>query len=405
MTAGEAAFLLPFVLPRIFRPALLDVFGLTNFELGTAFSVYGVVAVGAYFFGGPLADRFNARRLLVIALLTTAVAGLVLLTEPALRTLVLLYAWWGVSTIALFWSPLIRTTREWGAEHQQGAAFGLLDGGRGLLAAVTASAMVVLFGWLMPPVGGEAQPGELAAALRAVILLLIGITIAAALLTWWALPDNRRTGNTDEQGFDPHVLPQLLRRPTLWLQAIIILCAYVGFKSTDDFALYAHEVLGFDDVDAASVGALSIWIRPIAAIGAGLLADRFGANRMTLLSFTLLAAGSCVLASGLFDDALATLFIATIIGTSLGIFALRGLYFAVMQESRVPLAYTGTAVGLVSVIGYTPDVFMGPLMGFLLDRSPGAAGHQDFFWLICAFAVAGLLATGLFSRLTRSSAG
>ena len=61
-----------------------------------------------------LADRFNARRLLVIALLTTAAAGLILLTDPSLRTLVILYAWWGVSTIALFWSPLIRTTREWG---------------------------------------------------------------------------------------------------------------------------------------------------------------------------------------------------------------------------------------------------------------------------------------------------
>ena len=48
IVAGEAAFFLPFVLPRVFRPTLLDVFHLTNLELGIAFSVYGVVAMLAY---------------------------------------------------------------------------------------------------------------------------------------------------------------------------------------------------------------------------------------------------------------------------------------------------------------------------------------------------------------------
>jgi len=61
MAAGESVFLLPFVLARVFRPTLLDVFGITNLELGVAFSVYGVVAMIAYFAGGPLADRYSAR--------------------------------------------------------------------------------------------------------------------------------------------------------------------------------------------------------------------------------------------------------------------------------------------------------------------------------------------------------
>ena len=62
IAAGEAVFLLPFVLARVFRPTFLDVFGITNLQLGVAFSFYGVVAMLAYFAGGPLADRFSARR-------------------------------------------------------------------------------------------------------------------------------------------------------------------------------------------------------------------------------------------------------------------------------------------------------------------------------------------------------
>ena len=43
--SGEAIFILPFVLPRVFRPTVLDVLELDNVELGLCFSVYGLVAI------------------------------------------------------------------------------------------------------------------------------------------------------------------------------------------------------------------------------------------------------------------------------------------------------------------------------------------------------------------------
>jgi nitrate/nitrite transporter NarK len=61
--AGEAIFFLPFVLARIFRPTLLDHFGITNTEIGIWFSVYGIVAMISYFLGGALADRFSGQGL------------------------------------------------------------------------------------------------------------------------------------------------------------------------------------------------------------------------------------------------------------------------------------------------------------------------------------------------------
>jgi hypothetical protein len=45
----------------------------------------------------------------------------------------------------------------------------------------------------------------------------------------------------------------------------------------------------------------------------------------------------------------------TRLSNSRRIFALRGLYYAIMEEGQVPLAYTGSAVGLVSVTGYAPS--------------------------------------------------
>lgn len=398
--AGESVFLLPFVLQRVFRPTLLEVFDLTNLELGTAFAVYGVVAMAAYFFGGPLADRFPARNLLAIALASTAAGGLVMMTVPSHSTLVLLYAYWGFTTMALLWAPMIRATREWGGETEQGRAFGLLDGGRGLLAATMGSVMVLLFAGFLPEDASTANITEKTEALRRVILAMSGITLAAAVLVMLALPYSDPSDGGSHQALSLEGVRQAATMPSVWLQAAIILCAYVGFKAIDDFSLYANQVVGLDEVDAAQAGVLSLWIRPFAAVGAGLLADRIGATTMTASSFLLLAIGSLILASGLIGSGMVWVFLLTIVCSSIGIFALRGLYFAIMREGKVPLAYTGATVGLVSMIGYTPDVFMGPLMGYLLDQSPGALGHQHVFWVVTGFGVLGLLASWRFAKVT-----
>ena len=74
--AGEAIFSLPFHIARYFRPSFLEVFALSNTQLGDIFAVYGVTAMLAYFPGGMIADRVSVRNLLVASLLATALGGL-----------------------------------------------------------------------------------------------------------------------------------------------------------------------------------------------------------------------------------------------------------------------------------------------------------------------------------------
>lgn len=124
---------------------------------------------------------------------------------------------------------------------------------------------------------------------------------------------------------------------------------------------------------------------------------------MTMFSFAALTLASGVIAAGLLRPGMVAAFFATLLATSAALFALRGLYFAIMDEGRIPFASTGTAVGIVSVVGYMPDVFMGPLMGALLDRSPGSEGHHHVFAAVSAFALTGLFATIGFRRITRNS--
>ena len=202
MIAGEAIFLLPFVLSRVFRPTFLDTFGISNLQLGTAFSLYGVVAMFSYFAGGPLADRYSARRLIVTAMLFTSAGGLVMSTIPALGILSWLYAFWGLTTIFLFWGALIKTTRELGRSNQ-GQTFGLLDGGRGLFAALLSSFSVLIFAALLPQDVETATFEQRSEALSTIILIFSGLGVLSAILVWVFVPENK---NDDASGDVPKPL-------------------------------------------------------------------------------------------------------------------------------------------------------------------------------------------------------
>jgi nitrate/nitrite transporter NarK len=396
IVAGEAVFALPFHVARFFRPTVLQVLQLTNTELGAAQAVYGVVAMLAYFPGGPLADRFPARNLLTASLLATSVGGLYFATFPPGRGLSVLFGFWGLTTILLFWAALIRATREWGGESRQGRAFGILDGGRGLFAAALAVGAVAVFEQLMPDdpaAGGE--PAR-ASALRGVIYMYTAVTAGAGVLCWSFVPERRDVLATEESLF-AHIRG-VVRLPRVWLQALIVVCAYVGYKGVDDYSLYAVQVYGMSEVDGARVSTLGAWVRPFAAVGAGWLGDRISASRVSAICFVLMSASYAWLATATPRPSALWVLYLNVLVTCTAIFGLRGVYFALFQEAAVPVAVTGTAVGIVSVIGYTPDIFVNLVGGWLLDRSPGLEGHQHFFSFLLVVAAIGLAATLAFRR-------
>jgi len=392
--AGEAVFVLPFVIPRVFRPTLLEALAIDNTQLGAAFSAYGLVAMASYGLGGPLADRFPVRWMMAVALLCTAAGGLVFASIPGPTTLWALYGAWGVTTILLFWAGLLRATRGWGGDNQQGRAYGLLDGGRGMLAALLSTLALGVFAVAL---GEEPTPADQRLALQAVIGAGIALTVVAAGLVVAFVPDDAEPSPPRPPWED---VRSVLARPAVWLQALVVVCAYVGYKGTDDTSLLAVEVLGWDEVQAAGLGTLSFWLRPVSAVGAGLLADRLGGWRTVAGAFAVLLAADLAVALGTVGPVV-PLVLAGVVGTAAMVYALRGVYFALTQEAGIPLAQTGAAVGMVSVLGYTPDVFMGPLMGVLLDGSPGTPGHRHLFLVLAGFALLGGLASVAFGRLAR----
>lgn len=400
--AGEAVFSLPFHVVRFFRPTVLDVFGVTNLEIGQVQGTYGVIAMACYFLGGPLADRFEARYLLLSSLLATAAGGLYFAQLPDFRGLQLLYAFWGCSTILLFWSALIKATREWGGLSQQGRAFGLLEAGRGAFAAILVSLALWILGLFLPANLENLEPSQQRAALQSIIYLYTGATLFAALLVALYIPTHGTgTVTTEPGGGALRRLKTVLSTPLIWPQLVIVVSAYVAYKGIDNYVLYAVQGYQLNEVEGARVAAVSGWLRPLSAIAAGFLADRVRASRVVQGSFMLLIAGYALFATLVPGPGLYWLLLSNVIVTSVAVYALHAIYFALVAESRIPLGVTGTAVGTISVIGFTPDIFFAPAMGWLLDNHSVVAGHQLVFTGLLAFACLGCLSSLLFIRQLR----
>ena len=390
--AGEAVFILPFVLPRIFRPTVLEVFEMGNLEYNLTQSVYGIIAIPSYLLGGPLADRFPPRKLIAIALWLTALGGLLYAVYPSFDTLRVLYGYWGFTTIFLFWAPMIKATRVWGGDNAQGKAFGFLDGGRGLTGFLFGLLGVFIFALFLVDDPTKASLAERQAAFTYVIYAATAIIVLIGILVWFFMRTRMDEREILVERITFKEIKALLKLPSVWLLMVIILCAYVGYKLTDVISQFANEVMGYDQVESAQVGTFLQFLRPATGILLGLIVDRFKITFWLFLGLVFCVIGGFLFATGAVAPTTTLLFFISVCVVGVGIYAARALYFGVMKKGRIPLVLTGTAVGLVSLVGYTPDIFAGPAYGYFLDTYPGQQGHQYVFWMLSGFSMIGAMA-------------
>jgi len=223
--AAESIYILPYVLARVFRPTFLDVFNLTNLELGGLFSTYGIVAFFSYLYGGVLADRYSPRKLLSISLIFTSLGGLIMMTYPSYFIMQLLFAYWGFTTVFIFWAPMLKATRAIGGVRMQGKTFSFLDGGRGIVASSIGLIGVLIFSIIITKdvslltLSEKQEVFKYVIGASSLIVFIIGIVVYTYLKI--ELKDDEKIGNIKS-------LLKLSKLKSVWLISFIILCAYMG---------------------------------------------------------------------------------------------------------------------------------------------------------------------------------
>ena len=396
--AGEAIFLLPFILMRVFKPVIREAFEISDAQIGEAQALYGITAVLSYFFGGFIADKWEARKLLSISLILTAIGGFWMTLIPSIFTLKILYAFWGVSTILLFWASLIKATRQWGNENNQGLSFGLLDGGRGFFAATIALSGAGILTFFFPQKGVEITFENKVQTLQYIIGSITFIVFLVAVLVWKVLPNEaNKSESSKEFQFNFKKAFTLMKQRKVIFHSLIIFCAYCSYKLTGVYGTYAKDVWKFSLEEATYFAVFIQYLRPLAAISIGWIADKFVPSKLIIPSFSVLILTSTFLGFGLNNSSIFLAF-TTFIFMAFGTYSLRGLYFAIIVETKTPIQRTGTLVGIISVVGFTPDIFMSLFNGYMLGKNPTIVEYEHLFTTFTIIPVIGLMAAWGFRK-------
>src|SRR6056297_237034 len=322
--AGESIYMLPY-LRKSFQTSMEATFGLSSFEVGTLNALFGILALVCYLPGGWLADRFSARRLLTLSLVGTGLGGLYMATVPGYAGLLAVHAFWGVFSILTFWAALIKAVRLWSESGEQGRAFGILDGGRGVVGAGLGSVAAACFS-----LSGSVETG-----LVAVIVVYSSASILAGLAIWFTVPDDHESfSEHDSAGNRPDVLEsisQSMRSSQVWMIALVIFCAYFCFLGTYEFPAYAERGFERSKEFGAWLGAFRDWLRPAAAVVAGVIADRVSASRAIRAAFVvlMLSYATLWLVPPVVTPVVMPIAVlwTQVTATALAVFALRGIYF------------------------------------------------------------------------------
>lgn len=392
--SGSIIYWLPFM-SEIYYVPMQEAFGFSKTELGILSSTFGFVSLLSYVPGGWLADRFSSRKLITIALVITAAGGFLFATFPSFNVSLVLYGIWGIASACIFWSAMIRATRNWASHEEQGKAFGILEGGRNGVDMITGAIFLSIFAFR----GGSDM------ALSELFVLISIITVALAVLVWFVMADDQRL-DEDEPAHSQLTLAgtiEVLKLPIVWLLAIIILSAYSGYWGAAYFTPYATEVFELGSVMGGAVGTAKLWVAALVAVAAGYIADRIGPAKAVVWSFAFMTLGFLVFALLPGTPSLLPLLLLNVAVITSAVYALRGIYFSLLEQGGIPIVLTGTATGVISVIGYTPDIFMPLIGGITLDATPGARGYQNYFLIVSILSFIGLIASYMVYRMIQAS--
>ena len=381
-------------LRQVYQGSMMAALGLDDTHLGYLYSILGVAFMVSYLPSGWLADRVAPRLLITLSLLGTGLLAMWYATLPGFPVLLLIFSGFGVTTGLTFWAALLKRVGWLAGENEQGRFFGVLDGGRGLVEALLATVAIWMFARLTGEFGADhqAQAFQWVIRLYAITCLVLGVIMA--VLRDPQRPENDGAPAVEEapRGNLRRDLMQLARMPELWLVTAIVFCGYHFFWATYSFSAYLTEgELGLSATMAGVITTIKLWMRPIGGIGGGWLGDRFGNLRVLTWAMAMAALGMLGL---IFLPALHVTLQVAMLAVLIGLvtYAIRGLYWAILDQCLIPARITGLAIGIISVVGYSPDVLLPLINGWLTQTFPGMLGYQIYFGYVLTVGSFGVVA-------------
>ena len=392
--SGSFICSLPWFRSYYYAP-FMAAFGMTNTEMGLCGTALGVAGIAAYLFGGIICDYVSIKILIPFAMISTGAMGLVMLANPSPMLMIVIHGLFAITALMLFFPAMTKTVRSLASSNEQGKAFGIFEGGRGISNAVYLAIAAFIFG-RMTIMKNETF------GVRGIILFYSAMTIALGVLDIFLLRGVREEkGTGGDDAVNLKMLTKPLKMPAVWLMIGIIFATLTLSTGYYYISPYVTEVFGVSALLGAILSSSSQYIRPIASFGAGVLGDRINNSKVMLIGQIGLAAGLVIILMTPKSMGVVPILVACLM-IFFSMYMCVTMHFAIMDEAEFPKECVGTAIGLICAIGYLPEATSPFVAGVILDKFPGVAGYRLFFIYMFAVTIAGLVLTLIWLRMTKT---
>lgn len=395
--SGGVSFDLAY-LRYIYQIPMAKFMGFTNTEIGLIMSTYGITAIILYAPSGIIADKFSHRKMITSAMILTGLLGFLMWTYPPLWAMLAIQVAFAITTILMLWSVSIKAASLLGDHTEQGKIMGWMEGLRG----VGVMSLAVFTMWAFSLFGPDGSN-----SLKTVILIYSVVYILLGILCWFFVSDDKaipQSSNEPKKSFQFSDILSVLRISTTWYCSLIILGVYTIYAILSYSTNYLTEMYGMGLVAASYMGiVINKIFRAICGPLGGLITtySRVKSPTRVIQFLALISVATLValLATNSNPQSVAV-GIGLILLLGFACYASRGLYFACPGEARTPVFIMGTTVGICSVIGFLPDVFVYPIVGYWQDTLPPAEAYRNM-WLmgLCASSMVIVFTFLLFRKI------
>ena len=355
-----------------FYVAFQNATGFSGTQLGQLITVTGIASVILYIPGGIIGDRFPTKSLYLFGMSGTAVCAFVFAALPSFEIMLILHIVMAIMGNGIVWAVSNKAPRLLGTDEEQSTIFAT----RGVFTRIVQLAVSftgIAFIAMMPTERGGMQ-----------VLLMMYAVIAILCVIITALffkPVIEDTAKSKAVTFSD--IKDVLKMSNVWLVGITGFGLYTASIGIVYIQPYLSSMYGMSTAISSTLGVITKQIGIAAAPFLGfLLAKKFNFLKYTsqLIVYSSVIAIACFGFYIIFP-ASPSLLIAAISISLLAAFVNTGamnFQLVTLTESKVPVRLAASAIGITSMIAYSPDIFVYSIFGSWLDNL-GAAGYTRIY--------------------------
>ena len=369
---------------------LQEVTGASNAQLGMLMSAFGIANFLMYFPGGILADKFSPKKLIVFSCMSTALAGFWYATFPGFTALVIIHIIFAFTTVFTFWAAMVKIVNNLGSADEQGKMFGSLEALRGLFGSLIAFMSIPIFVRF-----GEGKGGLRGTIIfYSVALIVIGIIAAIFIVDPEAAQEQPVIKTKKEKTSGKAKWKDFItvaKIPRIWLCGIMVIANYSALIFHGMVTPYLGVAFGISASTVATLSVIRTYVMmSLGAVAAGLIADKMGSTirfmQYGFIGMSVFSLGYILIPA---NRGAIWMIIINFIIYGMCLYSVKALYFATIDEVLIPKKLAGTASGIISLVGYAPEMFMYTLVGNIVDNAEGLTGYHTIFLCMTIFAIIG----------------